>query len=344
MNHSLRRLAIGNKSVLTMVNAFYNLKNRRKFSQLINVNEKRSIFDYSTLAQAIPYAPSDLVIDNNLYGLSYTLKQYAGIDVTRSLDATIEHGVFFGNLVRQDDRIYPVKSIVTYGHRRVAHLQQGAINKEIIPIGPYIHYASSLFSVEDFMELKKRLGKVLLVFPSHAIIGISTGYNLKNFIAEIERVRKEFDTVLISLYWLDALNTQLVSMYEEHGYTVVTSGHRFDLNFLSRQRSIIELADYTMSNSSGTHVGYCIHLNKPHYIFRQKIDYLYQNKSAEKHIISSRTNDNELSRQKELEEVCSFFDVDLRTITPEHKAVVEEFWGTSFIKTPEELRASLPVI
>lgn len=344
MNHSLRRLAIRNKAILTFINACYNFKNRGIFLQRISENARCSIFDYYKLVQSIPYAPRDLVIDNNLYGLSHILKKYAGLDVTKSLDATIEHGIFFGNLVRQDDKIYPVKSIVTFGSRRIKHLQQGKINKEIISIGPYIHYASSLLSEGEFIELKKQLGKVLLVFPSHGIIGTSSAYDLKAFISEIERIRKDFDTVLVSLYWTDVLNPQLVSMYENYGYSIVTSGHRFDLNFLSRQKSIIQLADYTMSNNIGTHVGYCIYLNKPHYIFQQKIDCVYQNKGVEKHITSSRTSENELSYQKEWEEVCSAFNMDVRMITAEQKSVVEEFWGISFLKTPEELKLALPVV
>lgn len=53
-----------------------------------------SLFDYDKLVVSIPYSPSELVIDNNLYGIAYWLKSYAGLDVNKSLDASIEHGVF----------------------------------------------------------------------------------------------------------------------------------------------------------------------------------------------------------------------------------------------------------
>jgi hypothetical protein len=131
MNHSLRRLAIKNRFVLTLINEFYSLKNSYRFQQIIAENKNLTIFDYKNLIKPIPYAPTDLVIDNNLYGLSYTLKKYAGLNVSRSLNASIEHGVFFGNLVRKDDRIYPVNSIVTYGPRRIKHLKEGNINRDI---------------------------------------------------------------------------------------------------------------------------------------------------------------------------------------------------------------------
>lgn len=344
MNHSLRRLAIRNRFVLTLINKFYNLKNNHRFQQIITENKKLAIFDYKNLIKPIPYAPTDLVIDNNLYGLSYTLKKYAGLNVNRSLDASIEHGVFFGNLVRKDDRIYLVNSIITFGPRRIKHLKKGNINKTIIPIGPYIHYARPLLTDEQFLQLKSELGKVLLVFPSHGIIGVDLSYNLDDFINEIERIKVDYDNVLVSLYWTDALNTTLVNRYIEKGYKIVTSGHRFDLNFLSRQRSIIELADYTISNNLGTHVGYCIYLGKPHYIFRQKVDSRYKNRMTEKHVVTSRTEDNVNTYESELEEVCSHFDSDIRVITPEQKEIVEEFWGISFIKTPLELQKELAVV
>ncbi len=322
----------------------YNLKNRNIFLQRIEENKRSTIFDYQQLIKDIPYAPSDLVIDNNLYGLSYTIKRYAGLSTTKSLDGTIEHGVFFGNLVRKDDRIYPVSSIITYGNRRAQHLKNANINKKIIQIGPYIHYAQPLLSIHEIEQLKSELGKILLVFPSHGIIGSSATYNSNDFIAEIERIRKDYDTVLISLYWTDALNPLIVSQYENKGYKIVTSGHRFDINFLSRQRSIIELADYTISNNLGTHVGYCIYLNKPHYIYRQKVNYSYRDKKTEKHISSSRTEENMKTYLQELNEVCSFFDQDIRKITSAQQKVVAEFWGMDQIKTPDQLKSVLQLI
>ena len=104
------------------------------------------------------------------------------------------------------------------------------------------------------------------------------------------------------------------------------------------------MADYTISNNLGTHVGYCIYLGKPHYIFRQKVESCYKNKIVEKHVLSSCTEDNENTNQSELEEVCSYFDSDIRLITPEQKKIVEEFWGISYVKTPLELRNELMVI
>ena len=341
MNHNLRKKIIKHKWIVKIINMLYRAKNENHFINIVEERRLLSIFDYKKLTEPIPYSPKDIVIDNNFYGLSHCLKKYMGWNISTSLDATIEHGVFFGNLVREDDRLYSVKSIVTFGSRRVKHLESGGINKEIIPIGPYIHYAQSILPQDEFQRVKRELGRVLLVFPSHGIIGVDANFNNDSFINEIERVKRDFDTVLVSLYWTDVSNQLLVSKYEDLGYRIVTSGHRFDLNFLSRQRSIIELADYTISNKLGTHVGYCIYLNKPHYIFSQKVEYVAQSRQLSKHLEASRSIDQHTTYLEELEEVTSFFNEDLRAITDEQMKIVEEIWGLSRVKTPEELNIAL---
>ena len=58
MNHSLRRLAIKNRFVLTLINEFYSLKNSYRFQQIIAENKNLTIFDYKNLIKPIPYAPT----------------------------------------------------------------------------------------------------------------------------------------------------------------------------------------------------------------------------------------------------------------------------------------------
>ena len=338
MNHSLRHAVIRCKWLLKIINGCFNFIHRKRFNRIIRERKMLSLFDYDKLVVSIPYSPSELVIDNNLYRIAYWLKSYAGLDVNKSLDASIEHGVFFGNLVREDDRLYPVKSMITFGNRRIKHLEYGGINKNIIAVGPYIHYAQSLLSYQEKSDLKAKLGRTLLVFPSHGIIGVTATFNNDEFIEEIERVRKDFDTVLISLYWTDVLKPDLVASYEALGYKIVTSGHRFDLNFLSRQKSFIELADYTMSNNLGTHVGYCIHLNKPHYIFQQRVFYDAKDQKTQKHLSDASNQDNNLTYEWELKEICEAINQYEIDITEKQREIVEEYWGESYIRTPEELR------
>lgn len=338
MNHNLRHNIIKRTWLVKLINILFRLKNRTVFLREVDRRRKISIFNFAELVRPLQYSPTDIVIDNNLYGLSYCLKKYAGIDTSKGLNSTIEHGVFFGNLVREDDFLYKVDNIITFGTRREKHLQAGRINKNIIPIGPYIHYAEPLLSNEDFQQTKAKLGKVLLVFPSHSIVGVAANYCFDSFIAEIEKVRKDFDTVLVSLYWIDAMNSVLVKKYEDLGYKIVTSGHRYDLCFLSRQRSIIELSDYTMSNNLGTHVGYCIYLNKPHYIFRQSVSGVAKNEKIKKHADAVRNELQQISCDDEFAEGSAYFNKRELEITKDQRRIVDEIWGISHIKSQNELQ------
>ena len=46
---------------------------------------------------------------------------------------------------------------------------------------------------------------------------------------------------------------------------------------MPRLKSIIKTSDITMANAIGTHLGYCIYLNKPHYLFKQSITHEHTN-------------------------------------------------------------------
>lgn len=324
---------------MSIVNLLYRKIHRKKFEKRITENLRSSLFDYKTLVKDIPYFPTDIVIDNNLYGLTYALKEYCGLKLNKSLDAYIEHGVFFGPFVRWDQYIWDVSYNITFGRQRCFHLANKQLNKNILAIGPYIHYARNLFTSDDYQKFKDKYGKILLVFPTHC--GPETGvvFDIASFINEIERIRiNQFDSVFISLYWLDIINGKHISDYETMGYKIVTSGHRFDVNFLNRQKTLIELADLTMSNYAGTHVGYCIYLNKPHYIYKQEVKYL---ETEGKNSFELWTDEETRLRLLEEQEVNNCFQNYKNYISKIDRQIVDKYWGTSFIKSPNELNKIL---
>ena len=86
-------------------------------------------------------------------------------------------------------------------------------------------------------------------------------------------------------------------------------------------KSIIELSDYTVSNSVGTHLGYCIWMNKPHYIIDDQI--------------INETN------ERDYKKIGSFFLTYTEQIQPEQYAVVAKYWGFDSVRTSEELKSIL---
>ena len=95
---------------------------------------------------------------------------------------------------------------------------------------------------------------------------------------------------------------------------------REDCLFLSRLRSLISISDLTMSNSVGTHVGYCVYMGKPHYVYGQAklfsadsasdeaefINPYADTASSEKQIVASAFMGEETS-DNAITEICDYF-------------------------------------
>jgi len=295
---------------------------------------KLSFFDYSSLAKPLNKPWMDFVPDNNKYGMNFILKEYMGVSVNKSLNGIVEHGLYLGDYIDRDELLLNVKTIVTFGDSRIKHLMAKTVNKVIVPIGPYIHYAKSLLDEQSFVKLKRNLGKVLLVFPCHSLAGGQwCEYSMKELCTEIKRVGQNYDSILISLYYTDIGKADI---YRQNGFEVVTSGHENDKYFLSRQRTLIELSDYTMSNSIGTHIGYCIYLNKPHYVYTQETRHVN---------VFSRKMEIKQSRgsivDSEVQEIQSAFSENSNSILAMQRELVDKYWGVKYIKTPEELKNEL---
>ena len=275
----------------------------------------------------MPYTPIEYVVDNNLYGLAYWLKKYTNFE--GKIDGFIEYGLFLGNYVKKESILSFTNSIITFGNRRKEHLIHGGVKKKIHTIGPYIHYAQPILIDDKFIALKKELGKVLLVFPSHSIKNLESNYAIDKFVNEIEAIKKDFDNVLICMYFIYIQNLKLTQMYKNKGYKIVTAGHLYDFNFLARLKSIIMLSDYTLSNSPGTHVGYCIFLKKAHYIFNQDITQSGNN-LKEINLRDEIETKSLIKEQKEL--IDCFASYNPNTIADEQIKLVNELWGVAQLK------------
>lgn len=236
----------------------------------IIIRKKMDYFDYNKICQ-----PFDMFYYN-----SYPPNKYYGINiaVSRKLKsklpqhAIIEHGVYFGDNINKEELcLYKKPIIYTMGKQRCEFLKKNGF-KNVYSLGPFIKFAKNFKSPKELDLLKSKFGKTLLVFPSHSIEGVNSSFNEKIFLNEIIKCSNDYDTTLICMYWKDVLDNRHV-IYENAGFTIVSAGYRNDSYFLSRLKDLIELSDMTMSNCLGTHIGYSISLNKPHYLFRQEHSY-----------------------------------------------------------------------
>lgn len=294
-------------------------------------NYKSEVFDYKKiLAGRRRFWTNEFDYGNTFYGISYTLKKYSRYN--NKIRACIEHGVYFGDTVFPFEAIDSgLNGLLTFGKSRLKHLNSVA-KVPVIPIGPYIHYAEPMLNEKEIEDLRKKRGRTLLVFPTHSIDRVVLEFDFDKFNAEIEKVVKKQDIkhVMVCMFYKD-INMGRDEFYRNKGYQVVCNGYRCDPLFLQRLKTFIMLSDYTMSNSVGTHVGYCVHLGRPHYIFSQELSYnAYTTNDMENIMLKDST-------KMEENEVREAFSVISNEITQEQKKVCNKYWGVEFIKSKEEM-------
>ncbi len=294
---------------------FYSLKYRNTdffhYRELINPNFK------------LPMGFSSVMLYGNWKAIASLKKSRF-----KFLSEYLEHGMCFYNSIESAEYLgyinrKGIKTIYTYGPHRKAVLDSylkanNLTDRTVVSIGPYIVGAKHFYSESQLQALKAKYGKILLVFPSHSFDDVRASYEVDNFIQAIEHVKNQFDTVFICLYWKDILTKpNEPQLYEDKGYVVVTSGHRSDAQFLSRQKDIVSLSNMVMTNDNGSHVGYAISMNKPVYFFSQEIEITKQ------HL--DEFDDGKIVARQKCKELFSTFSFD---ITEEQKSFIEEYWGS----------------
>lgn len=242
-----------------------------------------------------------------------------------------EHGVCFSDapesakLLGYVDR-RGIHRVYTFSQRRKKALETFLKTRkskaEVIAVGPYILGVSHFLSEEKFNRLKEKFGKTLLVFPTHTIETNTDSYRVDRLNVSVEQKRKDFETVMVCMYWNDVLHqSRMIGYYERNGYVVVSAGHRNDPKFLNRLRDIILLADVVMLNSVGTNLGYSVAL--------KKLVWFVERENIERQEGFANLCLQELAENvQRLNEKCvGLFPVGGECITAEQIDFVENYWG-----------------
>lgn len=285
------------------------------------------------LAKDRPLITNEIHTSNDFYGNATILKDYAGFPKDYQIKAAIEHGPFGAGFVWDVDINSPVPAIFSFASYRFPVLKKRT-NKALFPIGPIMHYAPYSFSEDSIAHEKKRLGKNLLVFPPHSTHWIDINYDIHDYCEFLEYFGKEFNQIRICLYWKDILRG-FAEEYSRHGFECVTAGHIYDPLFLPRLKTIIELSSLTTSSANGTHILYCIMMEKPHFLM--KIDV---RRTAEKNEIIKRDtpNLNNSDNRKAVAEIWKTFSILNDDVTPRQKEIARKYWGMGENKSINEMR------
>ena len=218
------------------------------------------VTDIFTLIENMEYLKKDEFLPD-IYSIRYLLNQYAGMPNDYPIRGSIEHAPQLSKLLAGGFAIHNSLPSIVCSKFRVELIENMEGNHGAYAIGPHIAYAKHVYTRKKIVEEKKRLGKNLLVFPAHSIQGLDAKYDFEDFINEIKLIGKDFDSIRICLFWKDILEGKY-KKYLDDEFELVTAGNFYDPLFLSRLKTIIETSTITMSNSLGTHLGYCIFMNK----------------------------------------------------------------------------------
>lgn len=297
------------------------LKNGKKYLSEINRRSSIDLFDYKLLSEPLPFCPFEKIKDSNYYGYVRALKEYIGLPNAK---INIEHGLYFNDSVSYYANYKTFDTIMTFSDYRLEIIKKNGINKRLLAIGPYIHYAQPLLDENDFVKLKSGLGRVLLYMPFHSTNlsnGTSPQFSKEVDMVEDFKTKYGFDIVIVCVYYRDLQYKDCIKLYKEKGFKVTTAGHQLDWYFVRRLKSIISLADITVSNRVGTNLGFCIHLGKPHIV------------------INDYPNKYDLTKQggrvgKELSDLFAEYSEEISE--KQYKAVAY-YWGLHSVKTKEEI-------
>ncbi|MFC0264082.1 hypothetical protein [Fontibacter flavus] len=333
MKDYFKQIIIKNRVVNELFVNLLRYKNKASIFEIYR-RSKLPLLDFKEISKPLKIYPIERIIDNNYYGLSFWLKKY--INREENIDFYIEHGLFLGSLVKRDEIIWDSKGIITFSKNRELYIKEKC-NKEVIKIGPYIHYADDFLTVDEFNEIKDKLGKILLVIPSHSIKGVNVSFDLNNFKSKIDEIKSDFDTVVVCLYWMDALNIEYVKYYSDLGYRIVSAGNINDFYFLSRLKSIIKISDFVISNNVGTQIGYVTYLGKPQMIFNQEVNF----QVFDEREFKQRDYRDYKSMVKEKNEIYRCFNCFSMEITEIQKDCINFYFGLDQIKTGDQLKSLL---
>lgn len=306
------------------------------------IRENLKFTDIQKLSQPISHKHDEILtgeIGFYRYRMDKILKEYCNFPLNKNIHALFEHGILFTDYCGATYRAHEYLPSIVASKFRVNVLKQQKHFNGAYTIGPYIHYAKPLLSHEELKIEKERLGKTLLVFPNHSIEGLVSDFNFESFCDEIKKISSNYDSVRICMYYKD-VNLKRFEPYQKEGFEVVTAGHFNDYNFTRRLRSIIETSDMTMSNGIGSHLGYCIYLNKPHYLcMLDDVNHIGEKNGENTELMVKHEQESQerIEKSDNVTKIKQVFADYNEKITQDQYEIISYLWGFDEVKTPKEL-------
>ena len=292
------------------------------FTDIYKLSEEFSFKEISSI--------STTNLEPNFYGNFWILQNYAKIPIKNfpPKNFSIQHGIVI-ELSQYD--IHRGKDVsLVWSNEIKKKMDLLDLNTSYVIGAPFL-YADSILTEQELYEEKKRLGYNVLAFPMHSTHFVDKEFDPRNFLKILHNEKKRFDSVRICLYWKD-IQQGKAKLYIDEGFEVVCAGHMFDQFFLQRQKSLFKIADATISNGLGSHIGYSLIENRPHCIVSD--DYFLKDVVGN----DGKEEMRLLSNSKDYFEILSQFEnnIDYK-ITSSQNQIIDKWWGVSNMLTEKDM-------
>lgn len=234
----------------------------RRISAPFNPKRKiQDIFDYNEVIKERYDLERNIIGSNVNYGVNYILKRHSKYNKT--INALVEHAPGLTNYVLNDYKNETSKTLFVCSRQRVDFLKDYT-DKTVVDIGPSIAYAKCIYSDDKITEIKRKLGRTLLLYPVHNIEDTNWESDTDQFIKAAKEIRDQhkFDTVLVSMYHID-IKRGTHKRYEAEGFKVVSSGYIQNYDFNDIMKTIIHISDGAIFQAYTSAIGYCIYEKVP---------------------------------------------------------------------------------
>lgn len=270
---------------------------------------------------------------NDFYGHARAMKAYAGRPLNVSLKASMEHGAALVDKCWDELLRAPLPAVLVMSRFRKEVVTR-LTDKPVHVLGPFLHYAGHALPPEERTAQRQRLGRMLLAFPVHSSHNITIDCCVDSFCRKLERLGKDFDSIVVCVYWKDVLLGR-ADEYVQRGFEVVSCGHMFDLDFLPRLKTLLRLASLTVSNGLSTALGYSLSMNIPSVILPTILGL----GAATPEIFAREFTSYHDTRAFDFSLIEEAFGDPQSGITPKQLELARHYLGLGCEKSPAELAA-----
>lgn len=286
---------------------------------------KKTLLDQQNLDELC--ADRDLITNeifsqNAFYGISNVLKKYVKLPNIYPLKLIIPHGI---NLSSNQivTEAYPNLPVVLCYPELKMKIFKIKTNKVIL------HSASPFLYTLKLIKNDTTARKGTIFFPTHSTHWILAKTDLNLLVKRLKNLDSSYHPITICLYWKNYNDGDHIP-FLENGFNVVSAGHMFDPNFLTRIYHLCSIHKYSSSESIGSHIFYSI-VSGCQFFFLKNISYtiIADDKIKKRDIIEPDKNI--------VDEFNNIFDEHNYISYSDQKQIAEFYLGKRHIKSASTL-------